>query len=96
MIAFVIAHFFLFCNVFRISRPLELAWAAVFTITAGATAATGFPGWAAAIAGTLVATSIVLILGVRAPDYHGILWQRINPDLPQWWNENVVATKVES
>ncbi len=25
VIAFVTAHFFLFCNVFRISRPLELS-----------------------------------------------------------------------
>src|SRR5262245_52620709 len=65
VIAFVIAHFFLFCNVFRVSRPLELAWAAIFTITAGATIATGFPGWAAAIVGTLIATAVVLMLGMR-------------------------------
>jgi hypothetical protein len=96
IIAFVIAHFFLFCNVFRISRPLELIWAAAFVVTAGATVATGFPGWAAAIVGTLLATTVVLILGMRSPDYHGVLWQRINPNLPQWWNEKTLATKVES
>jgi hypothetical protein len=26
-IAFTVGHFFLFCNVFRMPRPLELAWA---------------------------------------------------------------------
>lgn len=30
-IAFVIGHFFLFCNVLRAARPLELAWSGVFS-----------------------------------------------------------------
>jgi len=30
MIAFVVGHFFLFCNVFRIARRLELIWSGVF------------------------------------------------------------------
>src|SRR6476619_4959849 len=29
-VGFVVGHFFLFCNVLRMSRPLELTWAGVF------------------------------------------------------------------
>src|SRR5262245_56032743 len=29
IVAFVVCHFFLFCNIFRIARPLELIWSAV-------------------------------------------------------------------
>ena len=32
VIAFVVAHFFLFCNVFRVARPLELAWSGLFIV----------------------------------------------------------------
>src|SRR5262249_27454363 len=43
--AFVLAHFFLFCNVVRMARPLELVWAGVFVVLAGATVAFETPGW---------------------------------------------------
>src|SRR5262249_2513053 len=33
-IAFVVLHFFLFCNVLRMSRPLELIWAGIFAAMA--------------------------------------------------------------
>ena len=44
-IGFVVAHFFLFCNVFHISRALELAWAALFLAMTAATLLWGSPGW---------------------------------------------------
>ncbi len=31
-IAFVVGHFFLFCNVIRMARPSELIWATVFCL----------------------------------------------------------------
>ena len=34
MVLFVLAHFFLFCNVLRMSRPLELIWAGLFVLLA--------------------------------------------------------------
>ena len=37
IVAFVVAHFFLFCNVVRMARPLELTWTAVFLALASAT-----------------------------------------------------------
>ncbi len=36
-IVFVVLHFFLFCNVLRMSRPLELTWAGIFVGLAVAT-----------------------------------------------------------
>lgn len=80
-----VGHFFLFCNVFRIARPLELAWASVFVATAGGTIALGVPGWPIAIGATICTTLAVVGIQMRSPAYHGVAWQRINPGLPQWW-----------
>jgi uncharacterized membrane protein YtjA (UPF0391 family) len=80
-IAFVVGHFFLFCNVLRMARPLELTWAAVFTIASIVTAATGFPGWPTTFAVAAIATVVLVFIQLRRPSYHGALWQRINPRL---------------
>jgi hypothetical protein len=85
VIAFVVAHFFLFCNVFRMSRPLELVWAAIFVGLAGSTVVNEAPGWMVTVAGSLVVTVVVIAIEMRSPAYHGIAWQRLNPKLPQWW-----------
>jgi hypothetical protein len=84
-IGFAIGHFFLFCNVLRAARPLELTWAAVFVMMAGSTIATGQPGWAVTLGCSLVVTLIVVVVQVRKPSYHGVAWKRINPGLPNWW-----------
>jgi hypothetical protein len=88
LIAFVVGHFFLFCNVFRISRGAELIWAGVFVVLAGTNIATGVPGWASTIAGALVMTFILVVREMRKPWYHGIAWQRVNPNLRAWWEAN--------
>ena len=85
IVAFVVGHFFLFCNVFRVARPLELAWAALFTSLAGSTIVIGQPGWPVTFAATLAATVVVIVMQMRSPAYHGVTWQSINPGLPQWW-----------
>jgi len=80
-------HFFLFCNIFRVSRMLELTWAGVYITLAGSTIVCGIPGWwPTAIVSVLVAAVIVL-LEMRKPYYHGIGWQRINPGLPSLWEK---------
>lgn len=86
VIAFVIMHFFLFCNVVRASRPLELVWAGVFVVLAGATITLEKPGWTATTAISLGATIVVVFLEMRKPSYHGAGWKWINPKLPVWWN----------
>lgn len=85
VIAFVVAHFFLFCNVFRISRPLELVWAAAFVTLAGNTLVNEAPSWMNTIVGSLIVTVVVIAIEMCRPSYHGIAWQRLNPRLPQWW-----------
>src|ERR1043165_7117289 len=58
--AFVFAHFFLFCNVVRMARPLELVWAGVFIVLAGATIAFETPGWLVTTLGSLLVTVVVV------------------------------------
>lgn len=83
--AFVLGHFFLFCNVVRLARPLELLWAGVFVALAGATIVIETPGWLVTSLLSLAVTAIVVVAEMRKPSYHGLGWKRINPGLPVWW-----------
>lgn len=75
------SHFFLFCNVFRIVRRRELIWAASFILNIG--------GWlwfeqltcAHVLASQLPITIFLIIADMRAPGYHGIFANRLNPRL---------------
>ena len=91
VVAFVVGHFFLFCNVFRIARVLELVWAALFVVLAAGTVSVGFPGWP--ITAGISLTVVVVILEMLKPSYHGVFWQQINPGLRQWWE--LSATSAE-
>ena len=95
VLAFVLAHFFLFCNVIRMARPLELIWAGVFVVLAGATLAFETPSWLVTAPVSLFVTAVVVVVEMRKPSYHGVGWQRINPGLPAWW-ETRVAEKVRT
>jgi len=89
LIALVVLHFFLFCNVFRISRPPELIWAGAFTVLCGSTILTGLPGWTVACLCSLGLATLLIFRETRRPDYHGVCWERWNPNLPEWWLEHV-------
>jgi hypothetical protein len=84
-IAFVVLHFFLFCNVLRMSRPLELTWAGVFSVLAVATVSFELLSWPVVFAISLFFTAIVALIEIRRPSYHGTGWQMLNPRLPEWW-----------
>ena len=88
VIAFVVSHFFLFCNVFRIARKPELIWAAVFTALTGSTVVTNKPGWIITFTSSFLVAVVLIYLETRKPHYHGIGWQRINPGLREWWETN--------
>ena len=88
-----VGHFFLFCNVFRISRRLELIWTGVFVVLSLGTITADFPGWPAALTLSACVTAIVVRCEMKKPSYHGVGWQRINPKLRDWWDGN--ATKDE-
>ena len=85
VVGFALGHFFLFCNVVRMARPLELAWSSVFVALAAATVALDAPGWLVTTCVSLLVTVVVVLLEVRKPSYHGVGWRRINPELPAWW-----------
>jgi len=88
-IGFVIAHFFLFCNVVRMARRLELLWGGVFVALAGATIAMDTPGWLVTTGASLSVTVIAVIVQIRNPEYHGVGWKWINPGLPAWWEARI-------
>jgi hypothetical protein len=85
VIGFVIGHFFLFCNVIRMARPLELTWAGAFLALAAPTVVADKPGWPITASLSLIATLVLVVMEMRKPSYHGLGWQRINPALPEWW-----------
>ena len=82
-IAFVVLHFFLFCNVLRMSRPLELIWAAIFASLTVAAVSFSLLPWPAVFAASAVVTVVVAIIQVRKPLYHGVGGQKLNPRLPE-------------
>ncbi len=86
-IAFVVGHFFLFCNIFRIRRIPELIWAAVFTSLVAATVLAGPPGWDATFGASALLTIVLVAIEMRHPSYHGLFWQRVNPGLSDYWRE---------
>lgn len=90
-IAFVVSHFFLFCNVLRMSRPLELIWAAVFAGLAIVTMSTNLLTWPVVFAISLAVTLVVAVIESRRPSYHGVGWRKLNPRLPEWWQSTVTA-----
>jgi phosphoglycerol transferase MdoB-like AlkP superfamily enzyme len=87
-IAFVVAHFFLFCNVLRITRPPELIWAVVFAAMVVAATVYRLIPWPLVFAVSAILTIVLAIIEMRKPWYHGIGWRRINPQLPQRWQSN--------
>lgn len=87
MAAFVIGHFFLFCNVFRIGRKPELVWAGAFIALAALSLGLEWLELRLAL-GLALGLSILLILReTRLPRYHGVFWKRVNPGLPEWWRD---------
>ena len=95
VIGFAVGHFFLFCNVFRLARRLELAWATIFIGLCGSQIAAGQPGVTVTLLCTLVTTGIVIASQLRNPSYHGIGWQRINPKLLDWWRAQLVNPSMK-
>jgi hypothetical protein len=86
VIAFVVGHFFLFCNIVRMARSSELTWAAIFLTVSTSTVVVNFPGWFVSFFLSSLATFILVIVELRKPSYHGVFWQYFNPDLPYWWS----------
>ena len=82
-----VGHFFLFCNVFRVSRAPELIWACIFIILSSCTIAMGYPNWLATIGLSLAVATTFIVRELFMPSYHGIFWRKFNPSLPEWWKK---------
>ncbi|HEX5053148.1 MAG TPA: hypothetical protein VFZ65_15340 [Planctomycetota bacterium] len=89
-IAFVTANFFLFCNVFRVARRLELLWAGLFVALSATTLLDAVPAWLPFVASS-VATFAIVLFAMRRPGYHGLGWQRVNPGLRTRWEQHADA-----
>jgi hypothetical protein len=87
-IGFVIAHFFLFCNLVRMARPSELAWSAVFVLLVSSTVLVGSPPWPVTLAISFAVTLALIVREMLKPSYHGVFWRQINPELPEWWQDH--------
>ena len=84
IIPMALGHFFLFCNVFLVWQKLELAWAAAFVIQVAIHLVAGYTGWLSPLLIQTPVTFFVIWLQLRSPWYHGILAQRLNPQLPDF------------
>ncbi len=83
--AFVVVNFLLFCNIFRVARPAELAWSVVFVVLSGIRLRTGAIAWSTIYLISGVLAAIIIAMEMRKPSYHGLGWSRINPGLKDWW-----------
>lgn len=70
--AFVVLHFFLFCNVFRIARNLELIWTAVFIVNFFVTTTLLGKPPLIAMAAQIPITIAVIAREIMHLRYHGI------------------------
>ena len=88
LVAFVVGHFFVFCNVIRMARQLELVWALQFLLLSLSTLLVGSPSWLQTFSLAFASTLVLIVMQLRKPSYHGVYWKRLNPNLPEWWKEN--------
>lgn len=82
---FPVAHFFLFCNVLRMTRQFELVWAVLFVFLASINLLVGVPAWDLTLILMLSVTAVLLVIQALLPSYHGVFWRKINPNLLLWW-----------
>ncbi|MCC9600967.1 hypothetical protein LOC67_10345 [Stieleria sp. JC731] len=76
---FVLGHFFLFCNIFRVPRKPELIWASAFLVIVSgcliADASILHSLWL-----VLPITVAVLVYAIRLPTYHGVGSQKLTEE----------------
>ena len=91
IVVFVIGHFFLFCNVFRLSRPPELIWAATYVMLMVLSTTYDILPVQYVFLAQATLTVLLVVLELRKPSYHGSLWKRVNPNLEKWFYDQNVA-----
>lgn len=84
LIPFVVMHFFLFCNIFRVRRAFELIWAAIFICLNMWCALRANWNLAIVCAIQLPATICVLAAEIPSRRYHGIFARQWNSSLDDY------------
>ena len=87
LVGFVVLHFFLFCNVVRMSRTPEIIWSFVFLSAFYGQLKLAALSFNLALLISLFMTVVLVIFEIRKPSYHGICWEMLNPKLPKWFAE---------
>ncbi len=75
---YVLGHFFLFCNIFRISRKPELIWSGLFVVNFLMICIVAEKSSATAMTVQLPITLVIIGNEIRKPYYHGIACKIIN------------------
>lgn len=88
LVIFVVFHFFLFCNIIRMSRIPELIWSALFLCIFYLHLELSVISFIGALAFCVLVTFVLTFLELRKPGYHGVFWNKINPELPGWFSKN--------
>jgi hypothetical protein len=78
LVPIAVGHFFLFCNVFRIHRKLEYAWAAAFILNVAGWSLAGSADWARILAVQTPLTLALIGWEMSRPRYHGLGARSIN------------------
>jgi len=74
-------HFFLFCNIIRIRRSFEIAWAALFITNISVWTWFENLSCAGVLSIQLPITAVLVIAEIRSARYHGAFASRANPRL---------------
>jgi len=82
------AHFFLFCNVFRVRQKFELIWAFLFVCNVIVWVTLDRFNWTRVLATQTPLTALLIALEILSPQYHGIGWRLINEKNVKPWEEN--------
>lgn len=85
-IGFVVAHFFIFCNIVRLNRLSEIIWATVFGML-GILFLYGVVAISLVYWGAIGLSAILIGVEACRPCYHGVFWKILNPNLPQWFSQ---------
>jgi len=84
VVGIVAAHFFLFCNIFRVVRRRELIWAGIFVLNTLFWVLLARLDWFNVLACQLPVSAGVIAWEIRATRYHGVLADRLNPALEDY------------
>jgi hypothetical protein len=90
LLVIAVAHFFLFCNVFRIHRYRELTWAGLYILNVCVWAWFDRLTWSNILLSQIPVTLALILMDMRAPGYHGIFANRLNRRLDDYLKEVIL------